>query len=210
MKKLIAIFLFFSLSSCFQLTEIIKHNSNNSGNYSFTVDFSSSWAKTKAAIILGEVDGVTIPSEEEITEKFSKLKKKLQKINGISNVSSSQDFKNFIFKINFSYNSIESLNLALNSFDNNNKFTHCSINNGKFIRNTAYPIPKNLIKNEEKKEDLSKASITTIYTFDKNILSTDNINCKISKSKKTAVLKNSIWNTLKNKNLMNNTITITP
>jgi hypothetical protein len=210
MKKICAILLCFLLSGCFQITEIIKHKSDNSGNYSLVIDFSKSWVKTRAAIMLGEVDGVSIPSEEEIESKLTRFKAEATKIKGVTNVTTNTDFKNYIFKLNFSYNSIETLNKVLNSFDKNNTKTHCKFENGKFERNTAYPFPKNLTKNNEKKEDLSDASITSIYTFDKAILQTENANSKISKSKKTVVLKHSVWNALQNKNLMNNTITLTP
>jgi glycerol-3-phosphate responsive antiterminator len=82
--------------------------------------------------------------------------------------------------------------------------------NRTFVRNTDYPFPKNLTKNDEKKDALQDASITTIYTFDKDVAQIENAISKVSKSKKTVVLKQSIWNALQNKNAMNNKITLTP
>ena len=49
----------------------------------------------------------------------------------------------------------------------------------------------------------------TIYTFDKDVAQIENAISKVSKSKKTVVLKQSIWNALQNKNAMNNKITLT-
>jgi len=65
-------------------------------------------------------------------------------------------------------------------------------------------------KKEDKKEDLQKANITAVYTFDKEIATVQNANCKLSKSKKTVFLKQNIWNVLKNNKLMNNSISFNP
>lgn len=86
---------------------------------------------------------------------------------------------------------------------------HFKNNNGNFERIASYPIPKDLAKKEDKKEDLEKANITAVYTFDKEIATVGNANCKLSKSKKTVFLKQNIWNVLKNK-LMNNSISFNP
>ncbi|HLO74327.1 MAG TPA: hypothetical protein VK164_10360 [Flavobacterium sp.] len=198
------------LTGCFEVTEKIKHNNNQSGDYSLVVDFSSSWLKTKSAILLEEVDGVSIPSEEEIKTKLAQFRADASKIKGASKISTSYDFSNYVFKINFSYNSLETLNAVLNTIDKKNNFVHFKNNNGKFERIASYPLPKNLIKNEDKKEDLLKANITAVYTFDKDVATVQNPNSKLSKSKKTVFLKQNIWNVLNNNNLMNNAISFNP
>ena len=198
------------LTGCFEVTEKIKHNNNQSGDYSLVVDFSSSWLKTKSAILLEEVDGVSIPSEEEIKTKLAQFRADASKIKGASKISTSYDFSNYVFKINFSYNSLETLNAVLNTIDKKNNFVHFKNNNGKFERIASYPLPKNLIKNDDKKEDLLKANITAVYTFDKDVATVQNANSKLSKSKKTVFLKQNIWNVLNNNKLMNNSISFNP
>ncbi|WMW77761.1 hypothetical protein RF683_09740 [Flavobacterium sp. 20NA77.7] len=210
MKKAIVLLACFLLTGCFEITEVLKHKKDNSGDYSLVIDFSASWIKVRTAIALGEVDGVSIPSEEEIKSKLANFRNKASKIKGVSKISSSYDFKNYIFKMNFSYNSIETLNKVLNSLDKKSKHVHFKADNEKFERIAAYAFPANLIKDEDKKEDLLKANITAIYTFDKDIASVQNTGSKISKTKKTVVLKQNIWSVLKNTALMNNSITLTP
>lgn len=210
MKKLFILSICLLLTGCFEVTEKIKHNNNQSGDYSLVVDFSSSWLKTKSAILLEEVDGVSIPSEEEIKTKLAQFRADASKIKGTSKISTSYDFSNYVFKINFSYNSLETLNAVLNTIDKKNNFVHFKNNNGKFERIASYPLPKNLIKNEDKKEDLLKANITAVYTFDKDVATVQNPNSKLSKSKKTVFLKQNIWNVLNNNNLMNNAISFNP
>ena len=209
MKKWALISVFFLLTSCFEITEKIKHNKDQSGDYSLIVDFSDSWLKMRSAIMLEEVDGVSIPNEEDIKAKLAKFKTEALKVKGISKVATSHDFSNYIFKINFSYNSIEALNRVLNTIDKKNNLMHFKETNGKFERIASYPLPKNLTKNDDKKEDLLKASITAVYTFDKEVATVQNPGCKLSKSKKTVFLKQNIWNVLNNNKLMNNSISFT-
>ena len=210
MKKLIILCICLLLTSCFEITEKIKHNNDQSGDYSLVVDFSSSWFKTKSAIMLEEVDGVSIPNEEDIKSKLAQFRTEASKIKGVSNISTSYDFNTYIFKINFSYNSLETLNAVLNVMDKKNNLVHFKNNNGKFERIASYPLPKNLIKNEDKKEDLLKANIIAVYTFDKDVATVQNANSKLSKSKKTVFLKQNIWNVLNNNKLMNNSISFNP
>jgi hypothetical protein len=210
MKKMILISVFFLLTGCFEITEKIKHNSDQSGDYSLVVDFSDSWLKMKSAIMLEEVDGVAIPNEEDIKSKLSQFRTEASKIKGISKVSTSHDFSNYIFKINFSYNSVDALNKVLNTIDKKNNLVHFKETDGKFERIASYPLPKNLTKKEDRKEDLLKANITAVYTFDKEVAATQNPNSKLSKSKKTVFLKQNIWSVLNNNKLMNNSISFIP
>lgn len=210
MKKLFILSICFLLTSCFEITEKIKHNSNQSGDYSLVIDFSNSWLKTKSAILLEEVDGVSIPNEEDIKSKLAQFRADASKIKGTSKISTSYDFNTYVFKINFSYNSIETLNAVLNTIDKKNSLVHFKNNNGRFERIASYPLPRDLAKKEDKKEDLLKASITAVYTFDKDVATVQNPNAKLSKSKKTVFLKQNIWYVLNNNKLMNNSISFNP
>lgn len=211
MKKIMILTLCFFLTSCFEITERIKHNSDESGDYSLIVDFSKSWFRTRSAIWLEEVDGVSIPSEEDIKNKLADFRTQASKIEGISSVITKYDFKAYIFTFKFKYNNLKALNAVLNSMNKENPITHFSESKEiSFQRFASYPIPKDLAKNEDKKEDLEDAHITTIYTFDKEVSQFTNPNCKLSKSKLTVFLKQNIYSVLKNTNLMNNTIYFKP
>lgn len=210
MKKIVLLSIFFLLSSCFQITEKIKHNKDQSGDYSLVIDFSDSWLKMKSAIMLKEVDGVSIPNEDEIKLKLAKFKTEASKIKGISQVTTSHDFSNYVFKVNFSYSTIDALNKVLNTIDKKTNLTHFKETNGVFERIASYPLPKDLTKNDDKKEDLLKANILAVYTFDKEVINVQNPNCKLSKSRKTVFLKQNIWNVLNNNKIMNNSISFIP
>ncbi|KIC01879.1 hypothetical protein OA88_11630 [Flavobacterium sp. JRM] len=210
MKKILALCCCLLLTGCFEITERIKHHDDQSGEYTLMVDFSKSWFKTKSAIWLEEVDGVKIPNEQEITKKLADFKAKALKIDGITNVSTKTDFENYVFIIKLNYANLKALNAIVNSINNQSDQIHFSSNAKGFERIASYPVPENLVKDPKKKQDLEQANIISIYTFDRDIASTDNPNSKISKNKKTVFLKQSMYSVLKKSSLMNNTILLTP
>ncbi|MCV9932383.1 hypothetical protein OIU80_08815 [Flavobacterium sp. LS1R47] len=210
MKKILALCCCFLLTGCFEITERIKHHDNQSGEYTLMVDFSKSWFKTKSAIWLEEVDGVKIPNEQEITKKLADFKAKALKIDGITNVNTKTDFENYIFIIKLNYANVKALNAVVNTINNQTDQIHFSSNAKGFERIASYPVPENLVKDPKKKQDLEQANIISIYTFDRDIASTDNPNSKISKNKKTVFLKQSMYGVLKKSSLMNNTILLIP
>jgi len=210
MKKIFALCCCLFLTSCFEITERIKHHDDQSGEYTLMVDFSKSWLKTKSAIWLEEVDGVKIPNEQEITQKLADFKSKATKIEGISNVTTKTDFDRYIFIIKLDYKSLKALNEVVNTLNKQKNQIHFNANSKSFERIASYPIPENLLKDEKKKEDLEKANIISIYTFDRDVLNTSNANCKISPNKKTVFLKQSMYSVLKKSSLMNNNIQLNP
>ncbi|EJG00907.1 hypothetical protein [Flavobacterium sp. F52] len=210
MKKILALFCCLLLTSCFEITERIKHHDDQSGEYTLMIDFSKSWFKTKSAIWLEEVDGVKIPNEQEITQKLEDFKSKAVKIDGISNVTTKTDFQNYVFIIKLNYANLKALNAVVNTINNQRDQIHFSGSSKTFERIASYPVPEKVVNDPKKKKDLEEASIISIYTFDKDIMAVDNANSKISKNKKTVFLKQSMYSVFKKSTLMNNTIQLTP
>ena len=209
MKKILIMAICFLLTSCFEITERIKHHEDQSGEYSLMIDFSKSWLKTKSAIFLGEVDGEKIPDEAEINKKLDDFKKMASAIEGISNVRTKANFDDFIFTINLDYKNLKALNLVMNSINKQKDKVHfLPTESGGFSRKTNYPIPEKLANDPKKKSDLQAASVIAIYTFDKNIKSVGNYKTKLSKNQKTVFLKQSVYDVLQSPILMNNTINL--
>lgn len=210
MKKILVLCCCWLLTSCFEITEKIKHHDNQSGDYTLIVDFSKSWFKTKSAMWLEEVDGVKIPNEEEITQKLLDFKRTASKIEGITNLSTKTDFEHYIFTIQFTYQNLKALNAVVNVINKQKNQVHFDSNGKTFERIASYPVPEKLVKDPKKKTDLEQANIIAVYTFDKDITSATNGNSKIAKNKKTIFLKQSMYNVLKKSSLMNNTIQLNP
>lgn len=210
MKKILVLCCCWLLTSCFEITEKIKHHDNQSGDYTLIVDFSKSWFKTKSAMWLEEVDGVKIPNEEEITQKLLDFKRTASKIEGIANLGTKTDFDHYIFTIQFTYQNLKALNAVVNVINKQKNQVHFNSNGKTFERIASYPVPEKLVKDPKKKTDLEQANIIAVYTFDKNIAGATNGNSKIAKNKKTIFLKQSMYNVLKKSSLMNNTIQLNP
>lgn len=210
MKKILVLCCCWLLTSCFEITEKIKHHDNQSGDYTLIVDFSKSWFKTKSAMWLEEVDGVKIPNEEEITQKLLDFKRTASKIEGITNLSTKTDFEHYIFTIQFTYQNLKALNAVVNVINKQKNQVHFNSNGKTFERIASYPVPEKLVKDPKKKNDLEQANIIAVYTFDKDITGATNGNSKIAKNKKTIFLKQSMYNVLKKSSLMNNTIQLNP
>ncbi|KRD62816.1 hypothetical protein ASE40_03225 [Flavobacterium sp. Root935] len=210
MKKFLALFCCLLLTSCFEITERIKHHDDQSGEYTLMIDFSQSWFKTKSAIWLEEVDGVKIPNEQEISQKLEDFKSKASKIDGISSITTKTDFDNYVFIIKLNYANLKALNAVVNTINNQRDQIHFSGSGKNFERIASYPIPEKVVNDPKKKKDLEEASIIAIYSFDKDILSVNNSNSKISANKKTVFLKQSMYSVLKKSTLMNNTIQLKP
>ena len=210
MKKFLAFCCCLLLTSCFEITERIKHHDDQSGEYTLMVDFSKSWFKTKSAIFLEEVDGVKIPNEQEIAQKLEDFKTKALKIDGISNVTTKADFDSYVFIIKLNYANLKARNAVVNTINNQRDQIHFSGSVKNFERIASYPVPEKVVKDPKKKKDLEEANIIAIYTFDKDVQSVENANSKISKNKKTVFLKQSMYSVLKKSTLMNNTIQLTP
>ncbi|AWK03573.1 hypothetical protein HYN56_04790 [Flavobacterium crocinum] len=210
MKKILALLCCLLLTSCFEITERIKHHDDQSGEYTLMIDFSKSWFKTKSAIFLEEVDGVKIPNEQEITQKLEDFKSKALKIDGISNVTTKTDFSNYVFIIKLNYANLKALNAVVNTINNQRDQIHFSGSGKTFERIASYPVPEKVVNDPKKKKDLEEATITSIYTFDRDVLNADNVNSKISTNKKTVFLKQSMYSVFRKSTLMNNTIQLTP
>lgn len=209
MKKFLILLFCFSLTSCFEITERIKHHLDQSGQYSLVVDFSKSWFKTKSAMLLEEIDGVKIPDEADITQKLAEFKSTASKIEGISNVKTTTDFSDYIFTITLDYKNLSALNTVLNSIDKQKEKVHfLSDSKTKFERRTAYLVPEKLANDPKKKADLQAANSIAIYTFDTTVQSVSNSKSKLSKNKKTVFLKQSVYDVLQNPTVMNNTINL--
>lgn len=114
------IFLFFllafvalSFSSCFEIREEVDLEENGSGKITLTIDFRESRSTVAAIFESGEVQGQTLPGQEDIRALFSDWAQQLREVPGISAVSPLVDFRNFVFSLSVEFEHIDSLNRAI-------------------------------------------------------------------------------------------------
>ena len=209
MKKIIpTLFLFiflFSLSSCFDITEEVKMNTDGSGKLKLTINMSQSKANLKNYMNAGEINGVKIPTESELKQEIAKLKKKLANIKGISNIQTKTDFTEFIFEVSSDFSDAKALNKAINAsvkvFNQTPfplpKFKHFDISDNQFSRLFEYTNER-LTKDEYDglssvvRYLMESAKIVSIYRFDEPVTKFSNKKAHLSPSKKAIKLEANI------------------
>lgn len=206
MKKLIQTFslLIFSLcfTSCFEITEEVDMNANGSGQLTLTLNMSESKDNLAKFMKQGEVEGVKLPQQADIDKSLSEVKAILASMDGISDVSLDKDYQEFIFTLSGNFSNVTALNNAVNGLaEKMNKSSFATIkrknysfSNGKFIRHFDYPIePEKYNKlGTMERFVMETARLISIYRFDQPVKNQTNAKAKISRSKKSVMMMNTI------------------
>ncbi|NVK28323.1 MAG: hypothetical protein HWE14_09780 [Flavobacteriia bacterium] len=101
------------LSSCIEITEKAKFNSDNSGTFSMTIDMSQ---MKDMMLAMGmhpdSLKGSDNPMEG-LEEDFQEQKEKLEAIRGVSNARVEMDEENFVISALFDFEDIDALNAGI-------------------------------------------------------------------------------------------------
>jgi len=225
MKNLIQpiIILCFSLFfvGCFEVTEEVDMNTNGSGDVTLTVNLSESKDNLKAYWKMDQVQGVEVPKKDEIEGEIAKVKKALSAVKGISNVSTTADYEEFVFTISSSFNDVKSLNKGINAVVSELNRTpmpamkkdNFAYSQGKFTRFFEY-MP-NWRLNDEEYDNLNisarfvmeTARVVGIYRFEEPVKSYTNKKAELSPSKKAVKFETNIADLIKGQASIENEIT---
>lgn len=219
-KQLLIIFsllLTLMLTGCFEVVEEVSFNADGSGTINLTVNLSRSKSKINATLLLDSVNNQKVPTKTEISDYFSDMVSKIKKMPGISQVNSSIDLDEYIFTLKCDFNNVETLNGVIAHFSSKKEaeaikkhkpFTYDRT--GKtFTRNYHYNLEDAVAKNDiEDRKLFDTATITTIYRFPSEIVSSANPEAKVSKNKKAIMLRLTAADVLKNDKSIKNTIKI--
>ena len=191
-----------SFTSCFEITEEIKMNTDGTGKFMLTINLSESRENLKNYMGMDEFQGVKIPKQSEILGEIDKVKSIVSNIEGISEVNTSQDFEHFIFAIAGDFENIEALNKAINEVAkgmNKTEFAVVTGNNfskGYKIFNRLFPYPIDVAAYKKlgsmPRFVLESARFTNIYRFDEPIVEHSNKNARISPSKTSVMLQHTL------------------
>lgn len=139
--SLIATFLVFAMSSCLTIEEHYTLKKNGSGT-------------TKTVIDMSEMKGLMALAMEESEEgdpmdeiSFGEIKDQLANVEGISNVSITEDKEAFIFGFEYDFESIEALNRARSSMDESGATRGLS-QTGKNVFSNEFSMPAGLPMDE--------------------------------------------------------------
>ena len=195
-------------SSCFDFVEDINIKSNGSGTIKATLNLSKSSTKVSSLLKLKSINGIKIPSTQEIKSETEGMIRILKKTEGISNVQYSLDFTNYIASVSCSFTSIDALNTfskALgthfkSTLGNNNSYNY-NVKTGQFTRSYRYSpsLSKEYAKiSQTDQKYFDDAYYTQIIRFDKTIKSQKHARAVFLKLKATELINgtSSLGNTI--------------
>lgn len=203
-------------SSCFQVIEEINVTSNGSGTVTLTVNLSSSKAKVASIMLLDSINGYKVPTKQKIQQEMDEVVVYLKNSPGIGNVTKRVDFDNYIATVSFSFQNISNINninqrvlkkLKVNAVSNSS-YTYNTTSN-TFQRNYAHTTQAVLQYNKlkpEVKNVFKEATYTSIYRFDRPVVSMSNPLAKTSKTKRAVMLNTGILGLINGKTNISNKI----
>ncbi|MCB0617564.1 MAG: hypothetical protein KDC43_01445 [Saprospiraceae bacterium] len=190
------------LTGCFEILEEVDLNDDGSGTLSLTINLSESKANLANYMKMKEVQGIRVPTQQEIEAEIGKIKKALASAKGISNVVAASDFEDFIFNIKGDFTNVKDLNNAINFVAdaiNRTPFETIKLDNydyttKAFRRYFNYPVT--LLDYDQlptmQRYMLETARIVSVYRFQKPIRTYTNEQAQVSASKKAIKLEQSV------------------
>lgn len=180
------------LSSCFEVIEDVTVKKDGTGRMKLTVNLSQSKTKIGAIMLMDSIQGYKVPGRNEIEEQMEQAVARLRTMKGISNVSHTVDFTNFIASINFSFRNVTDVNgLVKELLDEYKVKTKIPVTyrydreDARFSREYTYSTDVkeqyNKLK-ERDKEVFRSASFISILRFENPISSYSNQGAKMSKN----------------------------
>lgn len=209
--------LMLSLNSCFEIIEEITIYEDGKGEAGLTVNLSQGKAKLSSMMLMDSIKGNAVPSKAEILEELETAKMIAEKTDGLSNVSLTANFDDFIFELNCNFDSVECLNHFVYNLENYYTEreiplkTLFSYQNNQYIRNADYLIPnehKRMIA--EEKGSLLNARYISIVRFPFEVKAVSNEKARLAKNKKAVMLKVGGDKLLENTHSVTNKIIIKP
>jgi hypothetical protein len=210
----------FSLSSCIEIFDDLTIHNDGTGTFKYNINLSSSKLKINSILALDSLNGIKVPSIEDIKSEIARIKSKFELKTGISNVSIESNFTDFIFKIKCDFSNVSSLQTAIkeiifeeNLLKNVDDLSQSWISweGQSLTRNIpdiSFKKTKDLTANEI--ELLSQGKYTSITRFDRTIEKFDNQTGKLSASKMAIMLQTNTYSLIQNAKLLENTIYLSP
>ena len=119
MQKLIKILclavILLSNTACFEILEEINVKKDGSGSASLKIDLSASKDNLAGYMEMDEVRGIRVPKKAEIDREIARVKDIIANVEGMSDIETSMDYENFIFRLSGSFKDLKAVNLAINT-----------------------------------------------------------------------------------------------
>ncbi len=211
----------FSLSSCIEIIDDISLNDDGSGTLKYNINLSASKVKINSILALDSLDGKKVPSREEIQGRIDHFKDVFEKRPGISNVTISSDYNNYMFKLSCDFESVKLLQSAIKKtlqeeVKDDQKLLDENVNwmewvNNSFVRSVPdFTIKKVSNLSDEEKELLKQGTYISITRFQRDVKEFTNSKAVLAKNKMAVMLKTNVYSLSQNPDLLENTIYLSP
>jgi hypothetical protein len=210
-----------SLSSCIEIVDDISLNDDGSGSFKYSINLSSSKVKISSLLALDSLDGKKIPSREEIQQKINHFMGVFESKEGVSNVTVTSDFENYIFKLKCEFKSVSLLQEAIKSTvrteikENNDlldeKTNWLTWKSSSFDRSVPdFTIKKAKELSNDEVNLLKEGNYISITRFQHPVRDFSNESAILAKNKLAVMLKTNMYSLTQNPNLLENTIYLSP
>lgn len=203
--------------SCLEIIEEVNLKKDGSGTLAYTINLSQSKTKINSVMLLDSINGIKIPTEDDVRSKINEVLDLVVKTKGISNATKTLDFENYIFNFSCDFENTMALNKASELIKNaynihdplqntDDHFSYDSLNK-TFRRKGDYKSETDL--DTIKEDDLAlmnEAEFTAIYRFEGEIKTVSNKDARISPNKKATMLKYPLMDLVSQKKQLENTI----
>lgn len=214
MKTIISILLLFLLSSCIEIIDDISMNNDGSGTFKYSINLSQSKVKVNSYLALDSINGEKAMKLSDVKYKISTFKNNLKSQPGISNVVISENYDDYIIKIQCDFDNLSNLqkgiqkSISLTLGGEETKYEWISFNDNVFFR--SVPDMTNRISDKLKIDytKLNEGSYTSITRFKKLVDKCENDSSVISKSGNAVMLKTTTKNIIENIHTLDNKITL--
>ncbi|WP_133122088.1 hypothetical protein [Brumimicrobium salinarum] len=221
-RILIVVVAVLTFSSCIELIEDTKINSDGSGTYKVTLNLSSSTTRVNAIMALDSIDGKKVPSKTQLKEKFKEYLQELSIQQGITNVEGDLNTTNWIVNLSCDFaslnhlkNSLVSLGASINKNQTSKNIENIRLTYndhvytrffGSFITNRM----KNDLQKDKDYGRLSEGKFVFIQRFEKPVQKVSSSQAIIAKNNKAVMLKLNPQEIIKNPELLNYKIFTNP
>jgi hypothetical protein len=214
-KAFSIIFIALIQTGCFEIIEEVNLNNDGDGFFKFTINFSQSSNKIKSLLLMDEVEGYAVPTQQKIKVEFEKVCASSKKIPELSNIAYTSDLDNFIFEYQCNFTDVHQINAAVDTMitnTGNKDSTHTAYFNYSKKDRIFNRKSNNLLKHQylqmtdAQRIIFSGADYTSIYRFESEIKSVDRDKGQISANKKALLHKIKIISVTRNGYVLNKRI----
>ncbi len=208
--------LLFGASGCIEIIDDLSLNSDGSGTFKYNLNLSASKVKINSILALDSLDGKRVPKIEEIQQKVQEIISSMSEQDGISNVTLSEDYDEYLFKFQCEFESVEKLQIAIKEVvksqvreNDLEEFDHnwISYDGKKMSRSVPQiTIKKSKEINQNDINLLREGTYTSITRFETEIDHFENQNARVSKSNKAVMVRTDPYSLTQDHHLLDNII----